>query len=134
MHTLLPMTKGSITGDAHHFRVREKMRAGKNVALVNKVMDEFKHVVKGVHLPANRVAKMIDHNRFFRVLWKMHPAGCTTTTRVRFCLLNGECGTGSRRPCAGPQRFFKLCYTEWAGSDPRRVPAHLCLFLRPLHP
>jgi hypothetical protein len=35
------------------------------------VMDEFKHVVKGVHLPATRVAKLIDNARFFRVLWKI---------------------------------------------------------------
>lgn len=71
VHTLLPMTRGSPAGDAHHFRVREKMQRGKNVRLVNMVMDEFKHVVNGVHLPATRVAKMIDHNRFFRVLWKI---------------------------------------------------------------
>lgn len=71
VHTLLPMTKGSEAGDAQHVRVRRKMDAGKNVALVNMVMDEFKHVVKGVHLPANRVAKLIDHARFFRVLWKV---------------------------------------------------------------
>jgi len=71
VHTLLPMTRGSSAGDAQHFRVREKLNRGKNVRLVNMVMNEFKHVVKGVHLPANRVAKMIDHNRFFRVLWKI---------------------------------------------------------------
>ena len=49
--------------------------------LINMVMDEFKHVVKGVHLPANRVAKLIDANRFHDVLYKIvrglhfHPYG-----------------------------------------------------------
>ena len=33
--------------------------------------DEFKHPVEGVHLPASRVAKMIDANRFHDVLWKI---------------------------------------------------------------
>ena len=40
VHTLLPMTRGSEAGDAHHFRVRAKLDAGKNVPLVNMVMDE----------------------------------------------------------------------------------------------
>jgi hypothetical protein len=71
VHTLLPMTRGSEAGDAHHARIFRKMQTGKNVPLVNMVMDEFKNVVKGVHLPANRVAKLIDHARFFRVLWKI---------------------------------------------------------------
>jgi hypothetical protein len=71
VHTLLPMTRGSEAGGAHHARIHQKLQAGKNVALVNMVMDEFKNVVKGVHLPPTRVAKMIDHNRFFRVLWKI---------------------------------------------------------------
>jgi hypothetical protein len=71
VHTLLPMTRGSEAGDAHHHRVRTKMRAGKNVRLVNMVMDEFKDEVRGVYLPANRVAKLIDHYRFHRVLWKI---------------------------------------------------------------
>src|SRR4029079_18098531 len=47
VHTLLPMTRGSKSGDAHHARVFEKMQKGKNVRLVNMVMDEFKGVVKG---------------------------------------------------------------------------------------
>jgi hypothetical protein len=71
VHTLLPMTRGSAAGDAQHFRIRAKMKAGKNVALVNMVMDEFKNKVGGVHLPATRVAKLIDHYRFHRVLWKV---------------------------------------------------------------
>jgi hypothetical protein len=71
VHTLLPMTRGSEAGDAHHARIFRKIQAGKNVPLVNMVMDEFKNVVRGVHLPANRVAKLIDHARFFRVLWKI---------------------------------------------------------------
>jgi len=53
VHTL---TRGSEAGDAHHSRILRKMQAGKNVPLVNLVMDEFKRVVRGVHLPATRVA------------------------------------------------------------------------------
>ncbi|WP_407157689.1 hypothetical protein [Bradyrhizobium sp. STM 3557] len=71
VHTLLPMTGGSEAGDAHHIRIREKIKAGKNVFLVNQVMDEFKSVIKGVHLPANRVAKFIDHHRAYGVIWKI---------------------------------------------------------------
>src|SRR4051794_37073186 len=37
VHTLLPMTRGSEAGDVHHERVRQKMKAGKNVRLVNMV-------------------------------------------------------------------------------------------------
>jgi hypothetical protein len=56
VHILLPMTRGGEAGDAHHARIFRKMQAGKNVPLVNMVMDEFKRVVRGVHLPATRVA------------------------------------------------------------------------------
>jgi hypothetical protein len=110
VHTLLPMTRGSEAGDAHHVRIRQKMQAGKNVALVNRVMDEFRHVVKGVHLPANRVAKLIDHNRFFRVLWKIirglhyHHSGE---------ILSEEWGMRYwiTPPYEPPEEFFKL-YAE----------------------
>jgi hypothetical protein len=71
VHTLLPMTRGSEAGDAHHSRIQEKMKAGKNVSLVNMVMDEFKDVVGGVYLPANRVAKLVDHRRAHGVIWKI---------------------------------------------------------------
>ncbi|SDH76889.1 hypothetical protein SAMN05216338_101325 [Bradyrhizobium sp. Rc2d] len=71
VHTLLPMTRGSEAGNAHHFRIRDKLRKGKNAALVNKVLEEFTHKVRGVYLPPTRVAKLIDHGRFFRVLWKI---------------------------------------------------------------
>ena len=47
------------------------------------VMDEFKNVVKGVHLPTNRVAKLIDNVRFFRVLWKIICGLHTTTPLVK---------------------------------------------------
>jgi hypothetical protein len=110
VHTLLPMTRGSEAGDAHHIRIREKMQAGKNVALVNKVMDEFKNVVKGVHLPANRIAKLIDHARFFRVLWKIirglhyHHTGEILPPEwgMRYWIM---------APYEEPEEFFKL-YAE----------------------
>lgn len=71
VHTLLPMTKGSEAGDAHHAQAHRKLQAGRNVPLINMVMNEFRHIVRGVHLPANRVAKLIDHRRFRGVLWKI---------------------------------------------------------------
>ena len=46
-------------------------------------MDEFKNVVKGVHLSTNRVAKLIDNVRFFRVLWKIICGLHTTTPLVK---------------------------------------------------
>jgi hypothetical protein len=117
VHTLLPMTRGSEAGDAHHRRVREKMNRGKNVALVNRVMNEFKSVVKGVHLPPTRVAKLIDHARFFRVLWKIirglhyHHSGV---------ILPEEWGMRYwvTAPYEPPEEFFKM-YAESGREVPR---------------
>jgi hypothetical protein len=117
VHTLLPMTKGSEAGDAHHARVAKKLKDGKNVALVNMVMDEFKHVVKGVHLPPTRVAKMIDHYRFHRVLWKIirglhyHHTGE---------ILPPEWGMRYwvTAPYEPPEEFFKM-YAESGRSAPQ---------------
>ncbi|MCK1597975.1 hypothetical protein IVA96_00395 [Bradyrhizobium sp. 159] len=71
VHTLLPLARGSEAGDAAHAQTFKKYQGGRNVPLVNMVMDEFKHVVKGIHLPANRVAKMIDADRFHDALYKI---------------------------------------------------------------
>jgi hypothetical protein len=71
IHTLLPFARGTESGDAAAAQSFRKYKAGRNVPLINMVMDEFKHVVKGVHLPANRVAKLIDANRFHDVLYKI---------------------------------------------------------------
>jgi hypothetical protein len=71
VHTLLPFARGTQSGDAAIRQSFRKYRDGRNVPLLNMVMDEFKHVVGGVHLPANRVAKMIDANRFHDVLYKI---------------------------------------------------------------
>jgi hypothetical protein len=71
VHTLLPFARETQSGDAAIRQSFRKYRDGGNVPLVNMVMDEFKHVVGGVHLPANRVAKMIDSNRFHDVLYKI---------------------------------------------------------------
>lgn len=71
VHTLLPLATGSEAGDAAHLQTFRKYKSGRNVPLVNMVMNEFKHVVKGIYLPANRVAKMIDANRFHDVLYKL---------------------------------------------------------------
>jgi hypothetical protein len=68
IHTLLPFARGTESGDA---AASANTRAGRNVPLINMVMDEFKLVVKGVHLPAKRAAKMIDANRFHDVLYKI---------------------------------------------------------------
>jgi hypothetical protein len=71
IHTLLPFARGTQSGDAAIRQSFRKYRDGRNVPLLNMVMDEFKHVVRGVHLPANRVAKMIDAHRFHDVLHKI---------------------------------------------------------------
>jgi hypothetical protein len=71
IHTLLPLARGSEAGDAAHRQTFEKYRAGRNVPLVNMVMNEFTHVVKGIHLLANRVAKLVDSDRFHDVIWKL---------------------------------------------------------------
>jgi hypothetical protein len=71
VHTLLPLATGSEAGKAAHVQTFKKYQAGRNVPLVNMVMNEFKHILKGVHLPPNRVAKLIDANRFHDVLYKI---------------------------------------------------------------
>lgn len=71
VHSLLPLARGSESADAAHRHVFKKYQAGVNVPLVNQVMNEFKHVVNGVHLPANRVAKLIDAQRVEAVIYKL---------------------------------------------------------------
>src|SRR6266481_2713601 len=71
VHTLLPIARGSESADAAHRQSFRKYQTGKNVRLINQVMNEFRHVVNGVHLPANRVAKLIDANRVHDVIWKI---------------------------------------------------------------
>jgi hypothetical protein len=71
VHTLLPLVRGTESGDAALAQSFRKYRHGRNVPLINMVMNEFRHVLNGVHLPANRVAKLIDANRFHDVLYKL---------------------------------------------------------------
>jgi hypothetical protein len=71
VHTLLTITRRSEVGDAHHSRIHKKLKAGKNVALVEMVMQEFKTELKGVLMPPNIVAKLFDHYRMHRIIWKL---------------------------------------------------------------
>ena len=71
VHTLVPFARGTPSGNAAIRQSLKKYQVGRNVPLINMVMDEFKHVVNGVHLPANRVAKLIDADRFHDVLYKI---------------------------------------------------------------
>jgi hypothetical protein len=71
VHTLLPFARGSQSGDAAIRQSFRKYKEGRNVPLLNMVLNEFKHVVNGVYLPANRVAKKIDANRFHDALYKI---------------------------------------------------------------
>jgi hypothetical protein len=71
VHTLLPMAGQSESASAAHRQTFRKYQQGRNVPLVNQVMQEFRHVVKGVHLPVNRVAKLMDARRVEGVIWKI---------------------------------------------------------------
>jgi len=117
VHTLLPVSGGSEAGDAHHFRVREKMKSGKNVLLVNQVMDEFRSAINGVHLPASKVAKLIDHRRAHGVIWKIirglyfHHVGKVLPSEwgMRYWITP---------PYEEPDEFFKM-YAESGRGIPR---------------
>lgn len=71
VHTLLPFARGSISGDALWRDGIARFTRGENVPLANQVLKEFQHVVGGVILPANRVAKRIDPNRAHDVIYKI---------------------------------------------------------------
>jgi len=71
VHTLLPFARGSTSGDALFRDGIARFRKGENVPLANQVLQEFQHVVGGVILPANRVAKKIDPDRAHDVIYKI---------------------------------------------------------------
>lgn len=71
VYTLLPLAGSSEAAHAAHKQSFDKYRSGRNVRLIDMVMNEFRHVVNGVHLPANRVAKLIDADRMHDVIYKI---------------------------------------------------------------
>jgi hypothetical protein len=71
VQTLIPLAGGSESADAARRQSLRKYMHGKNVPLVTQVMKEFRREIGGVHLPANKVAKLIDTNRAYRVIWKL---------------------------------------------------------------
>jgi hypothetical protein len=71
VHTLLPFARGSTSGDALFRDGMARVGRGENVKLANQVLKEFEHVVGGIILPANRVAKRIDPNRVEGVIYKI---------------------------------------------------------------
>jgi hypothetical protein len=71
VHTLLPFARGSISGDALFRDGMARVRRGENVKLANQVLKEFDHVVGGIILPANRVAKRFDPIRVHDVIYKI---------------------------------------------------------------
>jgi hypothetical protein len=71
VHTLLPLARGSISGDALWRNCMVRFKRGTNVPLANQVLKEFEHAVNGIILPANRVAKRIDPQRAHDVIYKI---------------------------------------------------------------
>jgi hypothetical protein len=71
VHTRLPFAQGSRSGDALYRDGIARFKRGENVKLANQVSAEFQHVVGGVILPANRVAKKIDPDRAHDVIYKI---------------------------------------------------------------
>lgn len=50
---------------------RRRQKQGRNIPLANAVLKEFKHKIRGVHLPPNVVAKAFDAERVHEVIWKI---------------------------------------------------------------
>src|SRR4030088_948932 len=48
-----------------------RVKRGENVKQANQVLREFEHVVGGIILPANRVAKSFDPSRVHDVIYKI---------------------------------------------------------------
>lgn len=69
--TFLPFVRGSASGDALWMDARRRMESGRAVRLANAVLQEFKHKVGGVHLPASTVAKTFDSKRVWGVMCKI---------------------------------------------------------------
>jgi hypothetical protein len=69
--TLLPFVRGSASGNALWADWRRRLKRGRGWPLANVVLQEFKHEIGGVHLPASKVAKHIDPKRVWGVVWKI---------------------------------------------------------------
>jgi hypothetical protein len=71
VHTFLPFTRASVSGNALWVDFRRRQKQGRNIPLANAVLKEFKHKIRGVHLPPNVVAKAFDAERVHEVIWKI---------------------------------------------------------------
>jgi hypothetical protein len=71
VYTFLPLVRGTASGDALWTDARRRMDSGRTKPLANAVMQEFKHKIRGVHLPPSTVAKVFDAERVHEVLWKI---------------------------------------------------------------
>jgi len=71
VHTLLPLVRGTASGEALHRDFIRRAAQGKNIPLAHAVMREFRHKIGGVLLPENRVAKLVDANRVHDVVFKI---------------------------------------------------------------
>lgn len=71
VHTLMPFTRGSTSGNALWVDARRRMQTGRTAPLLNAVLQEFEHKIGGVHLPASKVAKKFDRDRVWGVVWKI---------------------------------------------------------------
>jgi hypothetical protein len=71
VHTLLPLARGSVSGEASHRDFLSRYRAGLNIPLAARVKNEFRRKVGGIILPAGKIAKLIDANRTHDVIWKI---------------------------------------------------------------
>ena len=71
VYTFMPFVAGSEGGNAVWNDHVQRLRAGRNVPLANAIMQEFRRKVGGVHLPASKVAKLMDAERVHDVVWKL---------------------------------------------------------------
>lgn len=71
VYTLLPIVRGSTSGNALWADAQVRMKRGRTVALANAVLLEFQHKVGSVHLPPSKVAKKFDRDRVWAVVWKI---------------------------------------------------------------
>jgi hypothetical protein len=89
VQTLIPFAKGSISGDALFAKAVADYHQGKNRPLVKTVLSQAVHKVGSIHLPAGRVALVLDRDRFERVVSKIvrglyHEAGSILPEKLRW--------------------------------------------------
>jgi len=71
IHSLAPLAIDSYSGKSMQRELLAQYKDGRNVKLSKKILSEFEERPSGLYLPIGKVAKRIDPDRFWRVVWKI---------------------------------------------------------------